>query len=75
LFASHSFNTSAVHSFPVSHVGISGNTLWLLARSVRAAYRSRVPKMHVQMLAAAKCSGVDPDEPITGAKAGNLSRK
>jgi len=31
LFASHSFNTSTVRSFPVSRVGISAITLWLLA--------------------------------------------
>jgi hypothetical protein len=31
--------------------------------------------MHVRMLAAAKWSRVDPDEPTMGAKAGNLGRK
>jgi hypothetical protein len=31
--------------------------------------------MDVQMLAAVKCSRVDPNEPTMGAKAGNLCRK
>ena len=31
--------------------------------------------MHVRMLAAAKWSRVDPDEPTMGAKTGNLGRK
>jgi hypothetical protein len=56
LFASHSFDTSAVHSFPVSRAGISGITLRLLARSVRAAYRSRVLATFVRLLVAAKWS-------------------
>jgi uncharacterized membrane protein YwaF len=58
------------HFFPVSCASISDITLWLLARSVRAACRSRVLTMFVWLLAAAKWSKVDPDEPTMGAEAG-----
>jgi hypothetical protein len=69
LFANHSFNTSAVTSFPFSRASISGVTPCLSALYAWAPCRRRVLTTFEWPLAAAKWSAVEPDEPTIGAEA------